>query len=53
MVDKVALALSATDPWHWTRWGLSPGPPAREADVIPLRQVPLAAGYAFGDEAVP
>ena len=27
----------------WTRWGLSPGPSACEADVIPLHHVPLTS----------
>ena len=28
----------------WTHWGLNPGPSACEADVIPLRHVPVACG---------
>ena len=31
---------AASEP-QWTRWGLSPGPSACEADVIPLHHAPL------------
>ena len=34
-----ALALKQTE-HKWTHWGLSPGPSACEADVIPLHHVP-------------
>ena len=36
--NPTALAI------EWTHWGLSPGPSACEADVIPLHHVPLNGG---------
>ena len=36
-----ARAFRATTGQIWTHWGLSPGPSACEADVIPLHHVPL------------
>ena len=34
---------------QWTHWGLSPGPSACEADVIPLHHVPLAAAIFISE----
>ena len=38
------LLHSSTLAIEWTHWGLSPGPSACEADVIPLHHVPLNGG---------
>ena len=40
----MAAPLQRTLAIEWTHWGLSPGPSACEADVIPLHHVPLNRG---------
>ena len=41
-----ALVLKQTE-YKWTHWGLSPGPSACEADVIPLHHVPDEHGFVL------